>query len=595
MSVASQIVPANELHALGDTFAAKSALSHVFADIHISTPPCVSWSSLRTPPPKGFNDPSAAVFCASAEIHKLLQKTNPALKVLVENVVPHSGLPKDISRMETLWDVPFCPINAKDLGSPASRLRLFGTNIVDINALQRRSRRADPNQFISDPDVFCSSVSFPCLVACDPTTKNPIKLHYVNQPTSFRHITPHEAEAIQGWPNDITSGRHVPLNLQPLQRIRLLGNGLNAWHMHAILQHLKIAPPSVTVCSTTINESMWKGPADFAPNIDGAYAFEQYLNALDENNLFLWVKHQLVSYVLPELELQLRPGVGPYAKPAHSYHTPSKLNDAITYAIEHYIREGYYEELFHVDHRHWITNAFVKMKDTFWAGTTILKARILGDFRPLNSWLLPPPHHWAWASPDQTSMMMSFPRGSEHFLTCDIADAYHTCRLAESSQNLVVISINGRYFKYKGGAQGLSPMALFWNCHIQDAFYAAFGVHWRHWWATFVDDIGIHGLTAASATARARILSVMLTHIQKPHHFGSAKTSDWTMPPTSSIILAGLHISKNGFSIDDAQLTVLRHVLTEFKVRTKEDAQHVVGVIQYCYSAFRWEGNQSLL
>ena len=56
-----------------------------------------------------------------------------------------------------------------------------------------------------------------------------------------------------------------------------------------------------------------------------------------------------------------------------------------------------------------------------------------------------------------------------------------------------------------------------------------------------------------------------------------------------------IRISKNGFSIDDDQLTVLRHVLTEFKVRTKEDAQHVVGVIQYCYSAFRWEGNQSLL
>ena len=80
-------------------------------------------------------------------------------------------------------------------------------------------------------------------------------------------------------------------------------------------------------------------------------------------------------------------------------------------------------------------------------------------------------------------------------MTCDIDDAYHTCRLAEASQNLVVISINGRYLKYKGGAQGLAPMALFWNCHIQDAFYAAFGVHWRRWWATFVDDIGLHGLT----------------------------------------------------------------------------------------------------
>ena len=109
------------------------------------------------------------------------------------------------SRMEAMWDVPFRAINAKDLDSPASRLRLFGTNIVDIDALQCRSRRADPNQFLRDPDVFCSSVSFPCLVARDPVTKNPIKLHYVAKPTSFRHITPHEAETIQGWPNDITT------------------------------------------------------------------------------------------------------------------------------------------------------------------------------------------------------------------------------------------------------------------------------------------------------------------------------------------------------------------------------------------------------
>ena len=58
MAIASQIVPANELHSLGDTFEAKSALSHVFADVHISTPPCVSWSSLCTPLAKGFDDPS---------------------------------------------------------------------------------------------------------------------------------------------------------------------------------------------------------------------------------------------------------------------------------------------------------------------------------------------------------------------------------------------------------------------------------------------------------------------------------------------------------------------------------------------------------
>ncbi len=53
----------------------------------------------------------------------------------------------------------------------------------------------------------------------------------------------------------------------------------------------------------------------------------------------------------------------------------------------------------------------------------------------------------------------------------------------------------------------------------------------------------------------------------EPHTFGSAKTNDWRMPPATSVILAGLNISKDGFSVDDAQLTVLKHVLNEFKVR----------------------------
>ena len=37
---------------------------------------------------------------------------------------------------------------------------------------------------------------------------------------------------------------------------------------------------------------------------------------------------------------------------------PSKLKEAINYALEKMIRDGYYEELFHIDHRPWITNAF---------------------------------------------------------------------------------------------------------------------------------------------------------------------------------------------------------------------------------------------
>ena len=64
---------------------------------------------------------------------------------------------------------------------------------------------------------------------------------------------------------------------------------------------------------------MWKGPDAFAPTLEGALDFEQYLNAFDDTQLVSWFQHQLASYVLPELELHLKPGTGPYAKPAHSH------------------------------------------------------------------------------------------------------------------------------------------------------------------------------------------------------------------------------------------------------------------------------------
>jgi len=504
LAVAAQIVPSDQLRPLGDTLNATAALTGIFAHLHISTPPCVAWSSCRGNA-QGFKDPSAQIFRASAAIHDILRATNPQIQVLVENVPPHSGLPDDLQHMANLWHVPFRTLQALDLGSPASRNRVFGTDIVNISDLLYRRNRPDPNRFLNDPLVYCDKPHFPCLVASDTNTHQYPKARFrcpSTTPDRRLHIV--EAEAIQGWPQQITDGVQEPLNLTRAQRIRILGNGLNAWHLHAILRHLKIpAPRSLNTCASVMAEPAWRSPSEFDPTDTGASEFQTYLNTLDDHKLALWFKHQLATYVLPELELQIKPGVGPYAKPTHAYRTPSRLNEAVNYACDHMIREGYYEELFHVDHRHWITNAFVKMKETFWNGTAILKARILGDFRPLNSWLQPPPAHWTWASPDQATMMSSFPRGSEFFLLCDIADAYHTCRLAEASQNLVVISINGRYFKYKGGAQGLAPMALFWNCHIQDAFFAAFGLHWRKWWATFVDDIGVHGFTAAVTTARA--------------------------------------------------------------------------------------------
>ena len=50
------------------------------------------------------------------------------------------------------------------------------------------------------------------------------------------------------------------------------------------------------------------------------------------------------------------------------------------------------------------------------------------------------------------------------------------------------------------------------------------------------------------------------------------------MPPQTSMILAGINVTPEGFTIADAQLDVLRYSLSEFKVKNKEDAQHVIGI-----------------
>ena len=55
------------------------------------------------------------------------------------------------------------------------------------------------------------------------------------------------------------------------------------------------------------------------------------------------------------------------------------------------------------------------------------------------------------------------------------------------------------------------------------------------------------------------------------------------------MVLAGLKYSVEGISCNEEILEALRKTLTEFKVTNKEDAQHVIGTIQYSYTAFKWE------
>ncbi len=132
-------------------------------------------------------------------------------------------------------------------------------------------------------------------------------------------------------------------------------------------------------------------------------------------------------------------------------------------------------------------------------------------------------------------------------------------------------------------------MALFWNPHLHEGFYAGLSCHWIHLWTSFVDDCGAYGNSELAVIRRSRILSFLLDSLNKPHSFGGQKDGTCKSQPKTSMILAGIHVTLDGFSIADDQLEILRFTLKDYKVKAKEDAQHVIGVVQYCNSAFRMD------
>ena len=148
--------------------------------------------------------------------------------------------------------------------------------------------------------------------------------------------------------------------------------------------------------------------------------------------------------------------------------------------VQNQIERGYLVEV-NYEHAMWVSPAFGKKKGRKWSGTDMEMYRSLSDLRKLNPALKKPPAHWLDSIQDARELAQDVPPGTQYFLPCDnvISDAFSTMMQANTSraQKLCVIELNGRVVMYLGGPQGLAPIALFWNTHIQDGFYKMLGTH----------------------------------------------------------------------------------------------------------------------
>ena len=98
-------------------------------------------------------------------------------------------------------------------------------------------------------------------------------------------------------------------------------------------------------------------------------------------------------------------------------------------------------------------------------------------------------------------MCLRVPASARYFRTYDIQDAFHSCKVAASSQKYVVVQFGQRLVQYLGGTQGIANMAVFWNAHFQDIMDRTLGLHWREWYTIYVDDVGVHGATPEEVMA----------------------------------------------------------------------------------------------
>ena len=207
--------------------------------------------------------------------------------------------------------------------------------------------------------------------------------------------------------------------------------------------------------------------------------------------------------------------------------------------------------------------------------------RLLADCRALNRSCVDSPLHHYDCCPTQLDMCSRIPYGSKYFKKYDISDAFHSCKVSAESADLLVVQYGDEYYQYTGGAQGIANMAVHWNIHLADAFDKILGFHWREWFTIYVDDLGVHGFTEAQARNRGRILEAMLTALNKPC---SDKTGTEV---TTSLELAGLHFDEHGVRLSDDAFATLTECLTEYTVKNATDVLHVIGVINYCNSAYR--------
>jgi hypothetical protein len=584
---------------LGDLIElAETELETEYDDVFAS-PPCKQFS--RAPEsPKGWDSLDGSLFKACCTIIRKLRSKGQRPEVLFENVVLHEGRAQDAATQEDFLEMEFKNLRASDCGGTQQRERRIATDICDIGKLQYKGP-ADPNWMLH-PTGRTDLRLMPCVMAIGSATKAPPMV--VDAATGLmRYADINELERLQGYPDNITNA-WGSVN-SPKERGRLIGNSWNYHQMAAIMREKKpVGKRSVEVHA--------------ASEVDGVKMTdtEREWHTLSDEQQVQRLKKKLVGYTLPKHYVEVKEGENvPYQVPIRerARTTPAR-EPAARAELKLRLQRGHLK-LVTYDRKFWISRMFTKGKDRVNPETGLEAIRFLTDLREVNK-AIQWPKQWGDECPTIERVAETIPRSARFFASEDVKDAYEGCGMDKRSRHMVVAATpfevwahqftdeELRMFsdepldklrasdrpllvQWQGMPQGLASAAPFYNVHLADGLNQLFGESWRGWWSIYVDDILVHGSTYAHCALRQRLIQNALRALGKEL---SAKC-DRSIREYGKIV--GLKITSRGIEPDDDVMTTLYEELKRVP-KTRKQAMHLIGVIRYSHTAFRWGADDLL-
>ena len=145
-----------------------------------------------------------------------------------------------------------------------------------------------------------------------------------------------EAESLLLWPRGVTNRGKSDFAFDRGTRMKMIGNAIGGHHLREILYRWNATGFSPVV--NNINAVRGNSTRHDKTSPDPAQMtyteLEAALSVMPDAELDSWIAERSKGYTLPELDLEVEEGTGPYAKPGVPYSIPSGQVDAIMYQVK---------------------------------------------------------------------------------------------------------------------------------------------------------------------------------------------------------------------------------------------------------------------